>query len=169
MGLFSTYNLTTSSTKHLEDISLAHFVPLMYKLLTSSKDSDDLSIGFDRDCVSRQRELTNNETQKGKYHAGIVLKDNFGFAEHHEKATHGLGYKLTLTKNTDNSALNKDNATNIVIIKVVIIEWFVPHYTPNITPEALLSKQILSRTRTELQYKKKCFSARIKHSKYMDF
>ena len=27
-----------------------------------------------------------------------MLKDVFGFAEHQEKATYGLGYKLTLTR-----------------------------------------------------------------------
>ena len=46
IALFSSYKLTTSSGKHLEEISHAHIVSLMYKLLTSSKDSDDLSIGF---------------------------------------------------------------------------------------------------------------------------
>ena len=46
---FSKYKLTTSSGKHLENIDHAHIVSLMYKLLTSSRGSDDLSIGFDRD------------------------------------------------------------------------------------------------------------------------
>ena len=91
--------MTTSSAKHLEDNSHAHIVSSMYKLITSAKDSDDLSIGFDRDRGRRQRELTNNETLKGKYHARIMLKDIFVFAEHQEKATFRLGYKLTLTRN----------------------------------------------------------------------
>ena len=71
----------------------------MYKLITSAKDFDDLSIGFDRDRNRRQRKLTNNKNVKGKYHLRIMLKDIFGFAEHHEKVTYGLGYKLTLTRN----------------------------------------------------------------------
>ena len=71
IALFSNYKLTTTSGKHLENIDHAHIVSLMYKLLTSSKGSDDLSIGFDRDCNRRQRELTNNKTQKGKYHVRI--------------------------------------------------------------------------------------------------
>ena len=33
----------------------------------------------------------------------IYLKDIFGFAEHQGKATYGLGYKLTLTRNSDNA------------------------------------------------------------------
>ena len=43
----SNFELTTSSGKHLEDFSHTHIVSLMYKLLTSSRGSDDLSIGFD--------------------------------------------------------------------------------------------------------------------------
>ena len=107
IALFSNYMLTTSSGKHLENIDHAHIVSLMYKLLTSSKASGDLSIGFDRDRGRRQRKLTNNKTQKEKNHVRIYPKDVFGFAEYQEKGTYGLGYKLTLTRNTDNAVLNK--------------------------------------------------------------
>ena len=61
IALFSKYKLTTSSGKHLEDINHAHMISLMYKQLTSSRGSDDLSIGIDRSRVRRQRELTNNK------------------------------------------------------------------------------------------------------------
>ena len=40
----SNYKITTSSGKHLEDISHSLIVSLMYKLKTSAKDTDDLSI-----------------------------------------------------------------------------------------------------------------------------
>ena len=85
IALFSNYKLTTSSAKHIEKIDNAHIVSLMYKLLTSNKGSDDLSIGFDRDRNRRQRELTNNKTQKGKYHVKIYLKDVSGFAEYQKR------------------------------------------------------------------------------------
>ena len=110
IALFSNYKLSTSSGKHLEEISHAHIVSLMYELLTSCKDSDDLSIGFDRYRGRRKNELTNNKSIKGKYHIRIYLKDIFGFAENQEKGTYGLGYKLTLTRNTDNAVLNKERS-----------------------------------------------------------
>ena len=152
IGLFSNYKLTTSSGKHLENIDHAHIVSLMFKLLTSSKGSDDLSIGFDRDRNRRQRELTNNKTQKGKYHVRIYLKDIFGFAEYQNKGTYGLGYKLTLTRNTNNAVLNKDNEINLGRIKINAIEWYVPHYTPSIQQQSILSKQIINKTPTEINY-----------------
>ena len=124
----------------------------MYKLLTSSKGSDDLSIGFDRDRNRRQRELTINKTQKGKYHVRIYLKDVFGFAEYQDKGTYGLGYKLTLTRNTNNAVLNKDNAINNGRVKINAIEWYLPHYTPSIQQQSILSKQILNKTPTQIQY-----------------
>ena len=86
---FSIYKLTPSSEKHLEDISHADIVSLMYKLTTTARDTDDLSIGFDRDRGRRQRELTNNKNIKRKFHVRIYLKDVFGFAEYQEKATCG--------------------------------------------------------------------------------
>ena len=53
----------------------------MYKLTTTSRVTDDLSTRFDRDRSRRQRELTNNKTQKGKLDLRIMSKDTFGFAE----------------------------------------------------------------------------------------
>ena len=130
----------------------------MYKLLASCKGSDDLSIGFDRDRNRRQRELTNNKTQKGKYHIRIYLKDVFGFAEYQDKGTYGLGYKLTLTRNTDNAVLNKDNAINNGAIKINAIKWYVPHYTPSIQQQSILSKQIINKTPTEIKYPERSVS-----------
>ena len=132
IALFSNYKLTTSSGKHLENIDHAHIVSLMYKLLSSSRDSDDLSIGFDRSRDKRKRELLDNKTQKGKFHLRIYLKDVFGFAEYQETGTFGLSYRLTLTRNTDNAVLNKNNATNNAKIVINGIEWYVPHYIPSL-------------------------------------
>ena len=61
VALFSTYKLLSSSGKQIEEINHAHKVCLMYKLITSSKNGDDLSIGFDRNRERRRSELTNNK------------------------------------------------------------------------------------------------------------
>ena len=124
----------------------------MYKLLTSSKGSDDLSFGFDRDRKGRQRELTIIKSQKVKYHVRIYPKDVFGFAEYQEKGTYGLGYKLTTTRDSDNAVLNKAKATNNGKININAIEWYVPLYTPSMQQEAILSKQILSKSPTQIHY-----------------
>ena len=152
IALFSNYKLTTSSGKHLENIDHAHIVSLINKLLSSSKGSDDLSIGFDRDRGRRQRAITNNKTQKGKFHVRIYLKDVFGFAEYQEKGTYGLGYKLTLTRNTDNAVLNKANGINNGKIKINALEWYKPHYTPSMQLQSILSDQILNKKPTQIQY-----------------
>ena len=152
IALFSIYKLTTSSGKHLKKIDHAHIVTLLYKLLPSSKGSEDLSIGFDHDRGKRQRELTNNKNIKGKNNVRICPKDIFGFAEHQEKATYGLGYKLNLTRNTDNAVINKGNAINNAKVKINSIEWYVPHYTSRITQQNILVNQIIKEMATELQY-----------------
>ena len=152
IALFSSYKLTTSSGTHLEEISHAHIVSLMYKLLTSSKDSDDLSIGFDRNRDKRKRELTNNKNTKGKYHIRIYLKEIFGFAEYQGKGTYGLGYKLTLTRNTDNAVLNKNNAVANGKVKINSLDWYVPHYSPNLEEYNKLMTQIKKNSPTRLHY-----------------
>ena len=152
IALISNYKLSTSSGKHLEEISHAHIVSLMYKLLTSSKDSDDLSIGFDRNRGRRKNELTNNKNIKGKYHIRIYLRGIFGYAEYQEKGTYGLGYKLTLTRNTDNAVLNKDNAVVNGRVKINSLDWYVPHYSPNLEEYKKLMTQIKKNSPTQLNY-----------------
>ena len=124
----------------------------MYKILTSRRGSDDLSIGFDRDRGRRQRELTNTKNLKGKYHVRIYLKDGFGFAEQQEKGTFALGYKLTLTRNTDNAVLIKGNAIDNAKIKLNAIEWYALHYTPTITQQIIIMNQIIKNMATEIKY-----------------
>ena len=150
--LFSNYKLATSSGKHLENIDHAHIVSLMYKLLSWSRDSDDFSIGFDRSRDKRKLELLDNKTQKGKFHLRIYLKDVFSFAEYQETGTFGLSYRLTLTRNSDNTVLNKNNATANAKIKINGIEWYVPHYEPSLEEYTKLQTQIKNKTPTNLHY-----------------
>ena len=113
--------------------------------------------------------MTNNKSQKGKFHVRIYLKF-FGFAEYQEKGTYGLGYKLTLTRNTDNAVLNKANGINNGKIKINAIEWYVPHYTPSIQQQTILSKQILNEAATQIQYpERSVFMKEVKTQKFWTF
>ena len=152
IAVFSNFKQTTSSGKHLEDISHSHIASLMYKRITSSKDSIDLSIGFDRSRNRKKDDLALNKNIKGKYVLRIMLKDVLGFAEHQEKAAYGLGYKLTLKRKKYEGV--KDNAWSIADarIKTDHIHWYVPHYTPSIQQQSIISKYILSKTPTELRH-----------------
>ena len=152
IALFSIFKLTTSSGKHLEDFSYAHLVSLTYKLITSSKNSDDLSIGFDRSPNRRKDELAQNKNRKRKYHVRIMLKDILGFAEHQEKATYGLGYKLTLTRSKDEAVIDKVAVIADARIKSDHILWHVPHYTPSVQQQSILSEQILNKKPKQLRY-----------------
>ena len=127
----------------------------MYELLTSSKDSEDLSIGFDRNRGRRKNEISNNKSVKGKYRIRIYLKDILGFSEHQEKGTYGLGYKLTLTRNTDNAVLNKAAATNNAKVKINSLVWYVPHYSPNLEEYNNLMNQIKTNSPTLFHYPEK--------------
>ena len=169
IALFSNYKLTTASGKHLEEISHAHIVSLMYKLLSSIKDSDDLSISFDRDRGRRKRELTNNKNVKDKYHDRIYLRELSGFAEFQEKGTYGLGYRLVLTRDTDDGVVNK--AAAVANAKVIInsLDWYIPHYRPNLEEYTKLMVQIEKKSRNITSLSGTvCFHERGKHSKSLD-
>ena len=132
IALFIDFKLTTSSGKHLENISHAHKVSLMYKLRSSAKDTNDLPIGFDQSRNRRRDELATNKNVIGKYHLKIILKDNFGFAEHQEKSNYGFGYKLTVTRNKDDALIDKAAGIADARIKMDHIQWCISQYTPSI-------------------------------------
>ena len=81
IAFFSLLKWKNSCGKHLEDNSHGHIVSLMYTLILSAEDTDDLSNGFDRDRERRRDELTNNKNIEGNYYLRIVLKDIFGSVE----------------------------------------------------------------------------------------
>ena len=122
IALFSNYKLTNSSRKHLEDIIQAHIVSLMYKLISIAKDTPDLSIGFDRNHNRRQRELSHNKNQKSRLHLRKYLKHFLALLNFNKKAFFGPSYKQTLTRNSDNSVLNKVDAINVDEIKLIVLK-----------------------------------------------
>ena len=152
IALFSSFKLTTSSGKRLEDISHVHSVSLFQKLITSSRASDDLSMRFDRSRNRRRDKLAQNKNLKGKYHVKFMLKDILGFAEHQDKASYSLGYKLTLTRYKDDAVIDKTADISDARFKIDHIHWYLLHYTPSIQQQGILFKQILSKTPTELRY-----------------
>ena len=81
----------------------------------------------------------------------IILTNIFGFAEHQLKGMVSLGYKLTLTRDCDNAVLNKSNTINNAKIGNNSIDWYVPHYTPSLEQQTVLSSQIVKKIPTELQ------------------
>ena len=64
----------------------------------------------------------------------------------------GLGCQLTLTRNIDNTVLNKDDTLTNAKIKHNGIELYVPLYTSSVQQQAMLFRQFTSKTPTELQY-----------------
>ena len=102
--------------------------------------------------IRRRDDLTLNKNAKGKYHLKNLLKDVFGFAEHQEKVTHGLGYKLTLTRKKDDAVIDKAGGIADARIKIDHIHWYVPHYIPSMSQQGILSEQILSNKPTQLKY-----------------
>ena len=154
------YILNTSpSGKEIEENGNAHVVYSTYKIISSSRDSDDSSIDFHRSIDARERKLTNNETTKGNYHVRNYLKDVSCFAEHQDKCTYGLGYKLTSQKSSDNHVLSHpagaNGAANHALAGVVTIDdisLYVPQYTPIISNQRLMFGHFVCKAATELSY-----------------
>ena len=69
-----------------------------------------------------------------------------------KKATYGLGYKLTLTRNKDDAVRDKPAGIADARIKTDHIHWYVPLYTHSVQQQNLIMKQISDKIPTELKY-----------------
>ena len=107
--------------------------------------------GFEEDTTIRRQELTNNKNEKGTFFVRIKLKDLFGFADQ-EKITYGLGYTLTLKRNTNNDAILRSVGVDASKVVIKDIGWYIPHYVPSIENQQLVMDQILNKNPTELSY-----------------
>ena len=81
----------------------------------------------------------------------IKLKDLFGFADQ-EKITYGLGYTLTLKRNSSNDVVFRTNGVDAAKVVVKDISWYIPHYVPSLENQQLVLNQILNKDPTELYY-----------------
>ena len=151
VALFSEAKLTTSSGKHLEKIDNLHPISLIIKFLTSGSQTSQLLYGFEESTTIRRQELTNNKTEKGTFFVRKKLNDLFGFADQ-EKITYGLGYTLTLKRNTNNDAILRGNAVDAANIDIKDISWYIPHYVPSLENQQLVMDQLLNKDPTELFY-----------------
>ena len=57
-----------------------------------------------------------------------------------------------MTRNTDNAVLNKAAATNNAKVKIISLDWYIPHYTLNLEENNKLMLQIKKNTPTLLHY-----------------
>ena len=126
VALFSEAKLTTSLGKHLEKVDNLHPISLMYKLLTSTQQTSQLMYGFEESENTRRLELTNHKTEKGTFFVRTKLKDLVGFADQ-EKIPYGLGYTLTLKRNTNNDMILRGAGVDAAKVVVKDISWYFPH------------------------------------------
>ena len=99
-----------------------------------------------------------------------MLKDVFGFAESQQKATFGLGSILTVKRNKDEAVRDKARGIDDARIKIDYIHWYLPHYTPSIQQEGILSTQTSNRTPKELRYiERSVFMKQVKKQKLCNF
>ena len=125
-------------------------------------------MGFHRSIEARERELIDNKTTEGCYHVRSFLKTVFGFAEHEDNCSYGLGYKLTLQWNCDNHILGHstgaNDGANVVLagrIPIDDMSLYVPHYTPNISNQKIMLGHFVYKVATHLSY--------IERSSYMKY
>ena len=98
-------------------------------------------IGFDRDRIGRQRELTGNTQVKGK--TILEVCSSMLLVLHNtKKAPYVSGQNFTHARKNNDASLNNYETIDDAAIISFKHSWYVPHYTPSISVQCILSKQI---------------------------
>ena len=138
---------------------------LWYKDTTENANDDNIGYQYRRSYIIK------NSNPKGSFSFRIPLKYIFGFCEDYDKVVYGLKHNLTLTRNDDNNAIFKSDATagnpaaDVVADGTVIlskISWFMPHVTPADKDKMELYKIIERKEKIPVGYRMiQCDSASI--------
>ena len=90
------------------------------------------------------------------------MKDIFGFAEHQDNCSYGLGYKLASQRINDYHVISHragaTNADNFALAGRVFIEdlsSYVPHYFPSKLNQNVMLGHFVSKAPTEVSYNKR--------------
>ena len=185
IALFSEASLSTSSRKQLERIDHVYQSSLMYKMLASSENDEslyfvkddgvalvqpapdadatahvpgnisDTTIAFNK----RRNRLINDNPEKGTLFLTIPLSEIFGFALHQDKITYGLGFSLTLKRaSNDNAIYRTIGHAGKIIIKDIALN--VPHYTPSLENQLLVTEHVNSSSLTNMSYIERVMSTK---------
>ena len=168
-ALLISFGLNSGRGKEIEELDNAHIICLMYKLISSSKDSEDLSIGLHWDITTQEIKLTNIKTAKGICHARFYWTDVFGFAEHQEIAKNEQknDYKALFHRT---AAVDVGNRTWSARVIWSEISWCIPHFAPNISQQKSTIEHIVSSAATELSYiKRSCCTKNVTTEKFRTF
>ena len=84
---------------------------LLWNLLVSFEDKDDLSVVLDRSRKHSQKVLTNNETVLRKFLVRILSEEAFSFTEDQESCTYCLAYTVPRERNNDKAVINRSRGT----------------------------------------------------------
>ena len=92
------------------------------------------------------------------------MKDFLGFFEYQEIATLGLGYLLTLQRESDKKVLGHepgaDQFSNDAMAGRIVIDdvsWYVPYNNPNLSEQNLFSGILVSRAASNITNSKRSF------------
>ena len=90
---------------------------------------------------------------KGTFSFKIPLKHFLGFCEDYRKILYGMQQRLTLTRNNDNNAIFKTNATVNGTVEIERIRWFMPHVIPSDAYRLQLDKIIEKKEKIPVGYR----------------
>ena len=93
-----------------QSIDQTLIVCLKYLSLPSPRRFDNLSFGFVCEIFNRATALGANKVNRSIFHVRILF-GSFGFADHHLKATYGLGFEFTMYGKVDSVKLGRNAAT----------------------------------------------------------
>ena len=135
--------------KYPDDFSKSQGMNQLWYKDTNADASKVDNIGF----KVRQDYIIQRPNPKGTFSFRIPLKHIFGFCEDYTKIIYGLKHTLTLTRNNNNDAIFRANATDAGKVILHKISWFMPKVIPSDNEKMEILKIIEKKEKIPVAYR----------------
>ena len=109
----------------------------------------DYNIGFG----VRHNYISFTSVPIGTFSFKIPLKHFLGFCEDYRKILYGMQQRLTLTRTGDDNAIFRTVGTDIGVVEIKRIRWFMPHVIPSDAYRLQLDKIIEKKEKIPVGYR----------------
>ena len=101
----------------------------------------------------RNEYIIQKSDPKGTFSFKIPLKHFLGFCEDYKKILYGMQQRLTLTRTNDDNAIFRTAATDVGVVRLDKIRWFMPHVIPSDAYRLQLDKIIEKKEKIPVGYR----------------
>ena len=139
--------------KYPDDFTKSQGLNQLWQPDTNIGDNNIANNVDNKGFKKRHEYIIQTANPKGTFSFKIPLKHFLGFCEDYKKILYGMQQRLTLTRTNDDNSIFRTGATDVGVVKLEKIRWFMPHVIPSDAYRLQLDKVIEKKEKIPVGYR----------------